>query len=154
METEPDLNSYVDNSDDEAAPPLPPPPLPPLPPSPSSDLPVMSGVLADDGIAAAAAPAGRGRGRGRGGGGSAIAGLAELDQSMGFRPPAGRQLQLAPLNYVQHTACDNCAERIAASPTCITNSVTVLHKHRQQWRETDSRHRCSSPAWQLWKPRW
>eukprot|EP00953_Heterococcus_sp_UTEX-ZZ885_P020515 11478-Heterococcus_DN1.PRE.1 len=66
METEPDLTSYVDNSDDEAAPPLPPPPLPPLPPSPSNDLPVMSGVLADDGSAAAAAPAGRGRGRGRG----------------------------------------------------------------------------------------
>jgi hypothetical protein len=87
MEAEADLTSYVDNSDDEA-PPLPPPPLPP---SPSSD-PVMSGVLADDGSAAAAAPAGRGRGRGRGGGGSAIAGLAELDQSMGFRPPAGRSI--------------------------------------------------------------
>ncbi|CAM9811027.1 unnamed protein product, partial [Sphacelaria rigidula] len=57
---------------------------------PSSD----AEIAYDPALAAAAASApppmgmGRGRGRGRGGGGVAIAGIAELDASLG-RPPAG-----------------------------------------------------------------
>lgn len=55
----------------------------------SASAPTTNAPTSVGGIAGASGGRGRGRGRGRGGGGTAIAGIAELDASLGRAPAAG-----------------------------------------------------------------